>query len=261
MSLRTEPSSSGQLGALDLPPGFDAVMLREHEDAVRHACVIASERGAGTIVWVRRFDVIEFAVVLEPDEPLNGARRALYAAMNAAADALTNFAPPEKPVTFAWPDTILVDGGILGGARLAWPEGTGEGDIPNWLVVGFVLRSIIPHVRVTAPGAHVLDERTIKGTSLATEGFERLDGAELISSFARHLLVHVDHWQTKGFTPIGQDYLARMPRSKGQVRGIDANGDLLERTLADMKTVARREMVPALTAPGWLDPQTQEPWL
>ena len=213
------------------------------------------------IVWVRRFDVIEFAVVLEPDEPLTGARRALYAAMNAVADALSAIAPPEKPVTFAWPDTILVDGGILGGIRLIWPDGAAEDAIPDWLVAGFVLRSIIPHVRVTAPGAHVLDERTIKGTSLATEGFEMLDGAALISSFARHLLVHVDGWQAKGFTPIGRDYLARMPRSKGQVRGIDANGDLLERRLADMKTVARRALVPALTAPGWLDPQTQEPWL
>jgi biotin-(acetyl-CoA carboxylase) ligase len=261
VSLRTEHSNSGQPGALDLPPGFEAVMLREHADAVRHASTIAAERGAGTLVWVRRFDVVEFAVVLEPDEPLAGARRALYAAKNAVADSLSAFAPPEKPVTFTWPDTILVDGGILGGARLVWPDGTSEDDIPDWLVAGFVLRSIIPHMRVTAPGAHVLDERNVKGTSLATEGFEMLDGAALISSFARHLLVHVDHWQSKGFAAIGQDYLARMPRSKGQVRGIDGNGDLLERKLADMKTVARSSLVEALATPGWIDPQTQEPWL
>jgi hypothetical protein len=29
---------------------------------------IAAEAGAATLVWTRRFDVIEFAVVLEPDK-------------------------------------------------------------------------------------------------------------------------------------------------------------------------------------------------
>ncbi len=49
------------------------------------------------------------------------ARRALFAGMNAAADALAAHCPPEKPITFAWPDTILLDGGLVGGvpARLA----------------------------------------------------------------------------------------------------------------------------------------------
>lgn len=251
----------GQSGALDLPPGFEAVMLRERDDAVRHACAIAPDRGAGTLVWVRRFDVIEFAVILEPVESLAGARRALYAAMNAAADALTTFAPPEKPISVTWPDTILVDGGILGGCRLAWPDGASEEDVPDWLVAGFVLRSVIPHVRVSAAGGHILDEVTVRGTSLATEGFELLDGAALISNFARHLLAHVDRWQANGFAPIGQEYLERVPRRKGIVRGIDGNGDLLERQLIDMKTVERRSLVAALATPGWIDPRTEEPWL
>ena len=37
--------------------------------------------GAGTLVYVGRFDLAEFAVVLEPEEPLRTARRALYAGM------------------------------------------------------------------------------------------------------------------------------------------------------------------------------------
>ena len=36
---------------------------------------IAAKEGAGTLVWVGRFDLVEFAVVLEPDEPLATARR------------------------------------------------------------------------------------------------------------------------------------------------------------------------------------------
>src|SRR3546814_10539256 len=60
------------------------------------ACAISGERGAGTLLWVRRYDLAEFAVVLEPEEPLAGARRALYIGMNALAAALSVHAPPER---------------------------------------------------------------------------------------------------------------------------------------------------------------------
>ena len=74
-------------GTLDLPPGFDLITLRESGDAFAHAKSIAGEKGAGTVVHVGRFDLAEFAVVLEPDEPLRTARRALYAGCVALADA------------------------------------------------------------------------------------------------------------------------------------------------------------------------------
>ena len=96
---------------LDLPPGFRLVSLREIGDAFVHAQSIAAEEGAGTLVWVGRFDVVEFAVVLEPDEPLAEARRAFYAAMAALVDALAVHAPPEKPICVDWPDAVRVDGG------------------------------------------------------------------------------------------------------------------------------------------------------
>ena len=110
--------------------------LREVGDAFAHAVSIAAEEGAGTLVYVGRFDLAEFAVVLEPDEPLRTARRAFYAGMAALADALLTYAPPEKPVTIDWPDTIRVDGGLVGGGRLAWPEDAREDEPPDWLVFG-----------------------------------------------------------------------------------------------------------------------------
>ena len=84
--------------ALDLPPPFRLVTLREVGDAFAHAKANAAELGAGTLVFVGRFDLAEFAVVLEPDEPLRTARRAFYAGMAALADALAAHAPPEKPI-------------------------------------------------------------------------------------------------------------------------------------------------------------------
>ncbi|MGH8637095.1 MAG: biotin/lipoate--protein ligase family protein, partial [Burkholderiales bacterium] len=84
---------------LDLPPPFRLATLREVGDAMAHAIKVAPEEGAGLLVHVGRFDLAEFAVVLEPDEPLKLARRAFYAGANALADALAVHAPPEKPIT------------------------------------------------------------------------------------------------------------------------------------------------------------------
>src|ERR1043165_9493228 len=122
--------------ALDLPPGFRLVTLREVGDAFAHATANAAELGAGTLVFVGRFDLAEFAVVLEPEEPLRTARRAFYAAMAALTDALVAHAPPEKPITIDWPTAIRVDGGLVGGGRLAWPDGAREDEPPAWLVFG-----------------------------------------------------------------------------------------------------------------------------
>ena len=67
---------------------FRLVTLREVGDAFEYAKAHASELGAGALIYVGRFDLAEFAVVLEPDEPLRSARRAFYAGMAAMADAL-----------------------------------------------------------------------------------------------------------------------------------------------------------------------------
>ena len=75
---------------IDLPPGYRLVTLREVGDAFAHARTHAAEVGAGTLVFVGRFDLAEFAVVLEPEEPLRTARRAFYAGMAAMADALVD---------------------------------------------------------------------------------------------------------------------------------------------------------------------------
>lgn len=243
---------------LELPPGFSAVALRESRDAFAHAQAVAAEAGAGTLVWVRRFDTAEFALVFEPDEPLSAARRIIYLAMAAVGDAVASYAPPEKPLTFGWPATLLFDGAVIGGGRLAWPDGSPENAVPDWLVVGFTVRTVLP---LKAGGGHALDVAGLRGTSLEAEGFDMLDQAELVSSFARHVLLHVDQWQEKGFVPVGQHYLTRLPEEKGTRRGIDGNGDLLVRRAADPQAVERRELVPALAEVEWLDPATGEPWL
>jgi biotin-(acetyl-CoA carboxylase) ligase len=246
---------------LDLPPPFRLVTLREVGDAFAHATAVAAKGGAGTLVHVGRFDLAEFAVVLEPEEPLRTARRALYTGMCALGDALAAHAPPEKPISFDWPDAVLVDGGLVGGARLAWPKGADENAPPAWLVFGAMIRVVA--MGEGEPGLRPL------AAALEDEGFDDLDGGRLVESFARHLMATFDMSEEKGFADVAKHYLARLasgplePR-KGKAaapaarRAIDENGDLLVRS-ADARVLERRALVGALATPSWLDPATGGP--
>jgi hypothetical protein len=236
--------------ALDLPPPFRVVALREVGDAFAHAIALAAEEGAGTLVFVGRFDLAEFAVVLEPDEPLRTARRAFYAGCVALADALATHAPPEKPLTFDWPDAIRVDGGLVGGVRLAWPMGADEDLAPLWLVFGGMIRTV--SMAEDEPGLRPL------GSALDEEGFDDLGAGRLVEGFARHLMVAIDTWQEQGFGGVGKDYLARLPAAPGVHRAIDDNGDLLVRRTGKVE-IERRPLLPALAAPSWIDPATGGP--
>ena len=238
--------------ALDLPPPYRLVTLREVGDAFAHAGKIAVDEGAGTLVYVGRFDLAEFAVVLEPDEPLGMARRAFYAGMTALTDALAAHAPPEKPITIDWPDTIRIDGGLIGGGRLAWPQDGSESEPPAWLIFGAMIRTVA--MGEDEPGLRPLS------SALEAEGFDDVGSGRLVESFARHLMVATDTWHERGFGEIAKSYLARLaPAPTGVRRDLADNGDLIVRRVTDAGP-DRRALAQALVqAPSWLDPATGGP--
>ena len=237
--------------ALDLPPPYSLVQLREAGDAFGHACAIAAAEGAGALVWVRRYDLAEFAVVLEPEEPLARARRVLYAGMNALADALAFQAPPSRPVTFDWPDAIRIDGVLVGGGRLGWPEGSPEDGIPDWLVFSGMIRTAV--IRAGEPGM-----RPLLG-ALDELGFEAVDASAIIESFSRHLMTAFDEWRDTGFSSIAERWLERMAaKGENDIR-IGDNGDLLVSRKG--APAERGNLAQALATPSWLDPATGTPWL
>jgi hypothetical protein len=245
--------TSNSARALDLPPPYNLVPLREAGDAFAHACAIAADKGAGTLVWVRRYDLAEFAVVLEPEEPLGEARRAIYAGMNALADALAAHAPPSRPVAFDWPDTIRVDGVLVGGGRLGWPGGAGENEIPDWLVFSGMIRTAV--IRAREPGL-----RPFLG-ALDELGFDAIDTSEIIASFSRHLMTAFHEWDETGFGSIANRWLDRLPRKSGEHTEFAGNGDLLISQQASQRLRERKSLAEALASPSWLDPRTGTPWL
>ncbi|WFU44354.1 biotin/lipoate--protein ligase family protein [Bradyrhizobium sp. CB82] len=237
---------------IHLPPPFTLVRLRESGDAFAHACRIAPERGAGTLAYVGRFDLAEFAVVLEPGEALSTARRAFYAGMVALTDALRAYAPPSKTVAIDWPDAVRIDGGLVGGGRMGWPSSAREHKPPAWLVFGAMIRTVT--MTEQGAGVHPL------ASALDEEGFGEAGAAQVTESFARHLMRAIDSWQVDGFDGIARDYLSRLARERETILRIDDCGDLLTRRI-NTDRAGRSELAKALATPSWLDPKLGGPRL
>ena len=235
---------------LTLPPLYTAVRLRELGDAFAHAIALAPKQGAGTLVHVGRFDLAEFALVLEPEEPLRQARRVFYAGMAALADALAAAAPPESAINIEWPDALYVNWGLVGGGRLAWPKKIGEDDVPPWMVFGGMIRtaSMAGNDPGTTPDITALDE----------EGFAEVTAAHVVESFARNFMYAVDAWHDSGFGAVTKSYLERFPPESGLRRDIDDSGDLLLRRMASSQ-VERNALLPRLKQPSWFDPASKGP--
>jgi hypothetical protein len=236
---------------LDLPPGFRDVTLGADGDAFAYACRVAREEGAATVVWVQREDIADFAVILEPEAPLAAARKSFFLGMNALLQAISAHCPPERPVSFDWPDAIRFDGGLVGGGRLGWPEDCAEGEVPDWLVFGGCVR--ITFSGLAEPG------QAPEATALAEEGFEGIGPSVIVESFARFFLRQVDIWQSTGEGPAAADYLAHLaPLAGGGALSLSPAGDLVVGAGADRRVLA---LVQGLREVAWRDPATGEPRL
>jgi hypothetical protein len=241
--------STGSVHSLDLPPPFRLVRLREAGDAFAHAAAIAAEAGAGTLVQVGRFDTAEFAVLLEPEQSLRLARRALYVGVCALGDALAACAPPERTIGFDWPDAIRVEGAAVGRVRLGWPAGADESKPPEWMIFGAT-------VRMAATGDAESGLQPF-AAALEDQGFDDASSERLIEGFTRHLMAGIAVCREHGFGAIAKSYAARLSLEKGARFDIDETGDLLEwRTGA--RGPERRSLREALAAPSPAPSWSQE---
>ena len=180
------------------------------KDAVEHAVSIADEAGAGTLVQVGRFDLVELAVVLEPDEPLAGARRVVYAVMNAMGDALAALLPAGKAgrVRLAGHDPRRRRHHRRRAAGVAGHSGE-RYRAADWLVGGMSLRVALPlsggavnPYDVSARGHQPGDRR------LREDGQPRTDRQLLPLSAAAF-----DGWREAGFEAAGRAF-SRSPAAR-----------------------------------------------
>lgn len=200
-----------------LPPPFELVTLRERGDAFAQAIALAPKRGAGTLVRTGRFDTLEFALVLEPDETLAQARVAFALCMGALASALALHVPPQRPLAIRWPDSFLLDTVIHGGAQIAAPDGCADHERPDWLVFGARI------ALEKATGAEVP-----LAMSLAEAGLDEIDPALLLSDFCAHLLTAFDLRAHEGLQAAGEPFLSRLDLGKaGLDKRLAPGGDVI----------------------------------
>lgn len=185
-----------------LPPPLRAMALREGDPFTR-ALEIAGD-AAGTLVFASH-DRFEWALVLEPETPLCEARRVHHAGMLALLRTVTVLSPATG-FSLLWPSTLLADDRPAGEARLGWPEGTAEDEVPDWLVFG---------ARLGATGA------------FAEPGPEA--AARLAEIFSARFLAVLNLWHDGGFSALGEALVQHMSPPPGVAYEIDGQGDLLVR--------------------------------
>jgi BirA family biotin operon repressor/biotin-[acetyl-CoA-carboxylase] ligase len=168
--------------------------------AAWRAALRAAERGVdpATLFWSTEPERIQAAILLAPDRPLAACLVMLKVAALALADALAALAPPQVPIAIVPPDRIELDGGLVGGARIAAPSCAAPNTIPEWLVVGF-------DVAMASGDAPGLQPWT---TSLREEGFADIDPGHIAEAFSRHFLARLDQWQSLGEAGLEADWRA-----------------------------------------------------
>ncbi|MEO1200340.1 MAG: biotin/lipoate--protein ligase family protein [Pseudomonadota bacterium] len=187
-----------------LPPPYTAHWLG-HGDVFAEAQRLAPDEGAGCLVW-QQVDVtggpgrFDFAVVLEPDTPLEAARRAFLVGMVAISEALAAHCPPERSVEIRWPGEILLDRSRLGGMRFASAPETAADQIPDWLVLGVELIADRDHL--TMPGD--------RPDSISLKEEEFTDPPAVLESFCSYLMLNFDRWKHDGFEAIARRYDERV---------------------------------------------------
>ncbi|MGH6942943.1 MAG: biotin/lipoate--protein ligase family protein [Geminicoccaceae bacterium] len=238
------------------PPLFRPFAVTPELDPFERCLTIATEGvEAGTLLWSIGQEVCEGAVVLAPEQALEPSLPVVLVAMLGLGDALGSLLPPVVPVTFGWPDRLEVNGGVVGGVRMAIAKADPPDAIPDWLVIGF--KVAVRGRWGEADGPPALLDRT----TLEEEGGGEIMTIDLLEAFGRHFLSWINRWQEDGVAPVQQAWLSRATglgkpieievgghKREGTFAGITETGALRLLRNGIVQTVSLEE---ALRAPSW----------
>jgi biotin-(acetyl-CoA carboxylase) ligase len=187
----------------EFPPLYRPFAVTPELDPFDRALSIAAEGAdAGTLLWSIGQDACECAVVLAPEQSLEKSLPVVLVAMLGLGDALGSLAPPVVAVTFGWPDRLEVNGGVIGGVRMARAPTDAPTAVPDWMVIGFGV-AMRGGWADEDPGDRVLR------TTLADEGCGEIQTTDLLEALARHFLAWMNRWQDDGVGPVQQAWLSR----------------------------------------------------
>lgn len=239
------------------PPLFTGFEIAPQAMPFAEACrgAASGQFGAADIAWSGRSDRAEIAIVLEPDVPRLRCLQMMALAMVAAGDCLGALMPPQMPVTYRWPDRVLINAGEVGRIEMAMAAAGDERSVPDWLVVALgVQLSFAQSGREPGEVAHL--------TAIAEEGGGDIDRTQLLQSFSSHFLTWLHTWQTEGFRPVAEAFMPRLERREGKVvvgkgsrratgapLGLDEEGGLVLKPDKGPARTLRLERFMSLAAP------------
>ena len=245
-----------------MPPLFRPLAVTPDIDPFERGLQVAAEGAeAGTVLWSIGQDRCQAAVVLAPEHALEDSLPIVLVAMLGLGDALGALLPPVVALTFGWPDRIEVNGGVVGGVRMASARTEKPGDVPDWMVVGY---GIAAQSRAGPEGGiQPGDEPGHRPghTTLADEGCD-VACIDLIEHFSRHFLAWINRWQQDGVAPVRQAWLSRAAglsssievasgphRKQGIFTGLTDTGSIRLMRNGITQTVSLEE---AMKAPSWM---------
>ena len=237
-----------------MPPLFRPLAVTPDIDPFERGLQLAAEGAeAGTVLWSIGQERCQAAVVLAPEHPLEDSLPIVLVAMLGLGDALGALLPPVVALTFAWPDRIEVNGGVVGGVRMTSARTEKPSDVPDWIVVGYGLAAQ-SRADDDEPGHRP------GRTTLADEGCE-IACIDLIEHFGRHFLSWINRWQEDGVPPVRQAWLSRATglsssiavgagphRKQGIFTGLTDTGSIRLMRNGITQTVSLEE---AMKAPSW----------
>lgn len=223
---------------VQLPPAYRLVALdavgSTNEEAKRLAREGAED---GTLVWARSQTQgrgrsgrtwtsppgnLYLSLILRPDCPPGQAAQLSFVAALGLGGALGAVLPPMVPLTYKWPNDVLLNDKKVSGLLLE-TQSAGR-DRLDWLVLGL-------GVNVASCPAGT----DFPATSLALEGAE-VGVEELLEAFGRHFLHWVNRWLADGFAPVrsawlkharglGEPIRVRLPAAELRGTFLDMDGD------------------------------------
>jgi BirA family transcriptional regulator, biotin operon repressor / biotin---[acetyl-CoA-carboxylase] ligase len=210
----------------EFPPLYRPLAVTPELDPFDRAVSVAADSEAGTLLWSIGQDACECAVVLAPEQSLEKSLPVVLVAMLGLGDALGSLAPPVVAVTFGWPDRLEVNGGVIGGVRMARAPTDAATAVPDWMVIGF---------GVAMQGSWS-DENPGDGllrTTLADEGCGEIQTIDLLEALARHFLAWMNRWQDDGVGPIQQAWMSRAT-GLGKPIEVDVGGQVRQGTFTGL---------------------------
>jgi BirA family biotin operon repressor/biotin-[acetyl-CoA-carboxylase] ligase len=246
-----------------LPPLFRLHAVRADEDPLPTARALAeAEAEPGTVVWSRRPDRLDCAIILSTEVPYPAAFTAAYVVLVAIGDAIGALAPPGVAVTYGWPDRLEINGALAGGLRMAADPAATPRAVPRWVLAGLTL-AVASDPHIDSPG------RDKDRTTLHEEGCGEIQVTGLMEAFVRHLLAWINRFEEDGLGPVVAVWRTRCGGSaatmrahyksrvvSGQLVGVAADGAL---DIAVEGRTRRLGLAEALAAPTWsLEPQAAE---